>query len=215
MIYLSNAFSLQMSGNLVCETMPISLFDAQNALGIEFPGYRGAHDYGVTEYSPPKLGEEGLKDDNVRKLPDGIISCVGHADVASVMSKILTVRVPFNRISVSLKEGDTLIVGQYVGPRLPEGATRLPEGAVIKWYVVTAYSNTRDQEAHVKMSYVHKNIQKAFQYAVPVNQDEIIDLAYSESIEYGGYPNEEARQALAEKLGVSLKIIQFLISLYK
>jgi hypothetical protein len=38
-----------------------------------------------------------------------------------------------NRVNVSLKPGDAAIVGQYIGPRLPEGATTLPEGATIKW----------------------------------------------------------------------------------
>ena len=37
---------------------------------------------------------------------------------------------------VALKEGDVALVGQYSGPRLPEGATTLLEGATIKWMVV-------------------------------------------------------------------------------
>jgi hypothetical protein len=41
--------------------------------------------------------------------------------------------VPTNRATVSLKKGDTVVVGQYRGSRLPEGATTLPEGATIQW----------------------------------------------------------------------------------
>lgn len=63
-------------------------------------------------------------------------SAVGHADTASVFSTVLGVEVPCNRTTVSLKEGDIALVGQYSGPRLPEGATSLPEGAAIKWMVV-------------------------------------------------------------------------------
>ena len=63
-------------------------------------------------------------------------SAVGHADTAAVFSAVLGVPVPCNRATVALKEGDVALVGQYNGPRLPEGATSLPEGATIKWLVV-------------------------------------------------------------------------------
>jgi hypothetical protein len=39
-----------------------------------------------------------------------------------------------NRISVTLNPRDSAIVAQYIGPRLPEGATQLPSGATIKFY---------------------------------------------------------------------------------
>lgn len=41
--------------------------------------------------------------------------------------------VPMNRVNVQLHPGDSALVGQYTGPRLPEGATQLPEGARILW----------------------------------------------------------------------------------
>ena len=63
-------------------------------------------------------------------------SAVGHADTAAVFSNVLGVEIPCNRATVALKEGDVALVGQYSGPRLPEGATSLPEGAAIKWLVV-------------------------------------------------------------------------------
>jgi hypothetical protein len=63
-------------------------------------------------------------------------SAVGHADTAAVFSDVLGVDVPTNRVSVTLNVGDLALVGQYSGPRLPEGATTLPEGAAIKWLVV-------------------------------------------------------------------------------
>ena len=63
-------------------------------------------------------------------------SAVGHADTAAVFSNVLGVTVPCNRATVALKEGDVALVGQYSGPRLPEGATTLPEGATIKWLTV-------------------------------------------------------------------------------
>lgn len=65
------------------------------------------------------------------------ISAVGHADTASVFSSELGRIVPCNRISVALTDDDELLVGQYHGPRLPEGCSTLPEGAVIRWLTVT------------------------------------------------------------------------------
>lgn len=70
-------------------------------------------------------------------LSSNLESAVGHADTASVMSSVLGLEVPANRTTVSLSAGDEVVVGQYRGPRLPEGATVLPEGATIQWLLVT------------------------------------------------------------------------------
>ena len=67
-------------------------------------------------------------------------SAVGHADTAAVFSSVLGVEVPCNRVTVTLKEGDVALVGQYSGPRLPEGASTLPEGATIKWLIVGVHA---------------------------------------------------------------------------
>ena len=66
----------------------------------------------------------------------GFTSVVGHADTAAIFSSLLGLDVPCNRTTFHLEEGVTLFVGQYKGPRLPEGATSLPEGAEIKWLLV-------------------------------------------------------------------------------
>ena len=67
----------------------------------------------------------------------GFASIVGHADTATVFSSLLGLDVPCNRATFHLEEGVTLFVGQYKGPRLPEGATSLPEGAKVEWAMVT------------------------------------------------------------------------------
>jgi len=64
-------------------------------------------------------------------------SCVGHADTALLLSEMLGAKVEMRRVSTSLEVGDRLVVAQYNGPRLPEGATSLPEGAKIRWMIVT------------------------------------------------------------------------------
>ena len=71
-----------------------------------------------------------------RNLAKVCTSAVGHADTAAVFADVLGTPVPCNRVSVTLGEGDAALVGQYSGPRLPEGATTLPEGATIKWLIV-------------------------------------------------------------------------------
>jgi hypothetical protein len=65
----------------------------------------------------------------VAELP----SIVGHADTAALFTRLLGRPVEVARDSVRLKRGEYLIVGQYVGPRLAEGATSLPKGATVKW----------------------------------------------------------------------------------
>ena len=73
------------------------------------------------------------------KLAQGSVSAIGHADTAELFSTILGVKVPCNRVSVTLKAGDNALLGQYTGPRLPEGATTLPEGASIKWVLINVF----------------------------------------------------------------------------
>jgi hypothetical protein len=62
-------------------------------------------------------------------------SAVGHADTARLLSSELGVEIPMNRATITVESGK-LLVGQYVGPRLPEGASQLPESARIKWVLV-------------------------------------------------------------------------------
>jgi len=64
-------------------------------------------------------------------------SCVGHADTAAVLSELVGKAIAFNRVSLSASTGDELLVAQYTGPRLPEGATSLPSGATITWRLVS------------------------------------------------------------------------------
>lgn len=63
-------------------------------------------------------------------------SAVGHADTARLFSTILGCPVPCNRATVQVGPETRMLVGQYSGPRLPEGATSLPEGAKVEWFSV-------------------------------------------------------------------------------
>jgi len=91
----------------------------------------------LAEFPAQPLFEE-MHIDEVRKvLSDGFESTVGHADTAAVYTDVLGMHVPAVRSTVSLKKGDLAIIGQYRGPRLPEGAHVLPEGATIQWLRLT------------------------------------------------------------------------------
>lgn len=75
-------------------------------------------------------------------------SVVGHENTAGLFSSMLGRPVAMNRATVALNPGDELLVGEYSGPRLPEGATSLPEGAEIKWALYRVCSDAvSEQEA--------------------------------------------------------------------
>lgn len=66
-----------------------------------------------------------------------IRSAVGHAETAAVFSSVIGLPVPCRRETVVLARGESAIVGQYSGPRLPGGATSLPENATLRWLRVS------------------------------------------------------------------------------
>lgn len=74
--------------------------------------------------------------EQARKIARGCKSAIGHADTAAVFSAVLGLPVAAERVNVILRPGDMALIGQYRGPRLPEGATSLPEGATIQWLLV-------------------------------------------------------------------------------
>lgn len=78
-----------------------------------------------------------VKKINPNDVPADVESAIGHQDTAKVVSDILDFEVKPNRVSIKLNENDVLYVAQYTGPRLPEGATTLPEGAILEFFEVT------------------------------------------------------------------------------
>lgn len=113
-IVISNAFSLNM--------LPEGAYD---------------HTFFIPELSLEKTRE-------IIDSADEIESCVGHVDTANIFSNLLGKEVKPNRVTYSIDPNkrkfgsseELLIVGQYSGPRLPEGATQLPQGAKIRWFMI-------------------------------------------------------------------------------
>jgi hypothetical protein len=88
--------------------------------------------------APARINVEETTLDNARKIvSEKLESAVGHADTATVYSVLLGTEIPAVRSTVSLNRGEIVLVGQYRGPRLPEGAKELPAGASIQWLLVT------------------------------------------------------------------------------
>ena len=83
--------------------------------------------------------------------PDGHLApdvaiAIGHIDTARIVGNLLglpeedinrMVEAAQTRPTVKMTTGEKAVVAQYIGPRLPEGATRLPEGAKIEFFLVT------------------------------------------------------------------------------
>ena len=68
-------------------------------------------------------------------IAGGFESGMGHS--TELVSAILGMDIPMNRITNKIQDGESILVAQYVGPRLAEGATELPEGATLKFIKVT------------------------------------------------------------------------------
>lgn len=71
------------------------------------------------------------------EIPADVVSAIGHADTAAVLSDLLGFPISMNRINVALDKNTELFVAQLVGGRLPEGSTTLPEGFQFKFFRVT------------------------------------------------------------------------------
>jgi hypothetical protein len=106
-VIISNAFSLNMLDLEVKHSVCITPVDPREWLA------ENADHFGIT-----------------------VQSAVGHADTAAIFSAQLGREIAPNRVSVRLGLNTILLVGQYKGPRLPEGVTTLPEGASIEWVTV-------------------------------------------------------------------------------
>jgi len=86
----------------------------------------------------PSMGIEDEVNLKIKKIKEpsaeekaNMTSVIGHPSTAAVVG------VPANRANYKFAAGDTLIVAQYIGPRLEEGVTELPDGASIEYFQIT------------------------------------------------------------------------------
>lgn len=85
------------------------------------------------------IGVVAISDNQAKSLlRDGFQSAIGHQSTADFIKALIGLEVPVNRASVSLKDGDMLVVLQFQG-RLPEGKILSEEEIKqipYKWYLV-------------------------------------------------------------------------------
>ena len=71
----------------------------------------------------------------LKRGPYPIVNAIGHADTDRLVRAELGLELPEgSRVSVTIRRGDNVIIAQYRGPRLPEGATKLPEESEIEYW---------------------------------------------------------------------------------
>jgi len=98
-----------------------------------------AFSFNMVSDFPMTIDAEEISIEKVRAIlsEEGVESAVGHADTAALFTTVIGMEVPMARRSVQLTYGDSAIIGQYSGPRLEEGCKVLPEGASIKWLLIS------------------------------------------------------------------------------
>ena len=65
-----------------------------------------------------------------------IESIVADGSLADLFSVVLRIPVAERRIKVRLTKDETALIGHYQGPRLAFGATELPLGATLDWWLL-------------------------------------------------------------------------------
>lgn len=145
---LLNALSLNMydADSLFPVTKKISVEQVKDLL---FPVHCDSGEYSLSPLSRARL-------ENKPEISqfNNCESCIGHADTANVLSNLLQNEISCNRVTVQLKQNERCIVAQYIGPRLPEGSLRLPEGSKIDFFLVKMES----RKSFEKMISLQKDI---------------------------------------------------------
>jgi hypothetical protein len=117
--YLVNAFSLNMFGVVQAGTHQLMFWP----LGSDF-----------------SQAAENI--DEWQKRGFELVNAIGHQETDEIVRSQIPGLPKGERVSVELRSFDRLIVAQYTGPRLPEGATKLPEGARINYWLVWPLHNS-------------------------------------------------------------------------
>lgn len=71
------------------------------------------------------------------QIPNDVKSCIGHEEIAKIASQILGFQVKASQIDINLGADDRLFVAQYNGTTIPDDATKLPDGASMKFFEVS------------------------------------------------------------------------------
>ena len=97
-----------------------------------------AFSLGMLKYPNSDVSIREVSEAEFNRAKKAYKSVVGHKDTARVLG------VPFNRESIKLGYGEELYVAQLQGGRLPEGATKLPDGFKFSFLLVHIYNPTME-----------------------------------------------------------------------
>ena len=100
-----------------------------------------------------------------QKILSGRESIVGHEDIAKVLG------VSCNRTSVTLQPGDSLLVAQVTGGRLPVGCTQLPAECGIAFYMVYVEGNLKPNTVPFGKNSIYGSIMKAAEAVAEIVPD--------------------------------------------
>ena len=104
--------------------------------------------------SNQKLHFTKLSGWNIKRFTEVAISAFGHEDIARIVSLNTGQEFKQNRISISLDETSSVLIAQYRGPRLPEGATQLPDGAEIEYWLVSKWEGLEAAKVAANQEYI-------------------------------------------------------------
>lgn len=99
----------------------------------------------IKKYPLTMTATEISKKQFIDHLRFGFYGAIGHRGTASMMTNDLGLHVAFNRVRVTVEEGDLLFIWQYAGGRLEENATELPPEGSIKYIMVEFISDPNDE----------------------------------------------------------------------
>lgn len=116
MIYVGNAFSLQMVQDCTVRIEAVTKLDVQ--LAIDEVRFKSELQFCIGHADTAAVACSELNN--------------GYRYLGNSANKLKLEEV-FQRRNINLRQGDVLYVPQVIGGRLPEGCTELPEGVRMQW----------------------------------------------------------------------------------
>lgn len=127
MLYVLNSFSLSMLQEFRTHGCAVAANDTYDTFAHSCQTFLKIETIHSSEV------QQFFREHKVRDHIPGFVPIVDNSSMAAIFSDILGEKIPLYPINATLTEKDELLVGQYVGPKLEEGTTKLPEGAEIHW----------------------------------------------------------------------------------
>jgi len=64
-------------------------------------------------------------------------SAISSKEVAHLFGSLLQLPLLAVNVNISMTEGDQAVLGLYKGPKIRKRQAKLPQGASVKWYLIT------------------------------------------------------------------------------